>query len=314
MLHRDASVDHDQVYSLLGIGRSFLRPDYSGDPESAFTQTAFQVDAKRRAWFEMRRQFLLNVIYFARDALSQVKPAVIDGGLYVDGEEVDAVTRVLPDLFLTGEPAAESEDGLEGPAASLRCPESPTSPYPEGWLWGEVWLRTLCLDYDWGRSYFAEEMLTRRGMNQLLLLSGHYRNLEVREVSKLDGTYLRSREFCKERQAPLPADMSPNSGAGPIYQIQWERVKKHIKRMMDGCRLFVTRKGYLGCGNQNVVVGDKLFLLPGTTVPTVLRSLEKTRAEPEEAFREVSDAFVHGLMDDQRWKASLDCLKRIRIE
>ncbi|KAF6805944.1 hypothetical protein CSOJ01_09167 [Colletotrichum sojae] len=338
MLHREASVDHDQVYSLLGIGSSSARPDYGSDPGVAFTQvcaesalrnrsgsilflffsaikgrypdtpswvvdwTVFQVDAKRRAWLELRYRYLtLKRPHKVKFPNTQRSPAVVGGSLYVDGEEIDEVASILPGPLSTGE---DDE--------SLRCPKSPTSPHPGrgGWLWGEVWLRTLCLDFNAAMS----GILTRKTMEHLLVVFG-YRDIEVREDGDITHDRFALREiFCKERQAHSPAETPMDPGCEAAMKVERKRLKEHMRRMMDGCRLFVTRKGYLGCGHESVAVGDKLFLVPGTNAPIVLRSLGKATSEPEETFRVVSDGFVLGLMSKSDcWLAAPERLKRLRI-
>lgn len=351
MLHREASVDHDQVYSLLGIGNSFVRPDYGGSPGAAFAQvcvesviregrlfflsfsavkarypdtpswvvdwTAFQADAKRRAWLKLQKNYVETMeTCFPERVNTQRSAAVVDGALHVDGEEVDAVAHILPDLILTRENGARSEDMSGEPVTVLRCLKSPTSPYPGGWLWGEVWLRTLCLDRDWGIWYdgLDSQVFEREGMEHLLVLSG-YPNIEVKGSKEMhSGPAALRHIFCKERESPLPAATSMDPEYVATIRASWQRVRKHIERMMYGCRLFVTGKGYLGCGNQNVAVGDKVFLLPGAPVPILLRSLGRASSEPEEGFRVVSDMFTVGYMEDDHWLVSEERLKRIRIE
>lgn len=66
-------------------------------------------------------------------------------------------------------------------------------------------------------------------------------------------------------------------------------------------RLFLTSKGFLGVGAQELRTGDSIWILPGSGVPFVLRKLESGNHQL------IGDAYVHGIMqgevvDSEDWR------------
>jgi hypothetical protein len=80
-------------------------------------------------------------------------------------------------------------------------------------------------------------------------------------------------------------------------------------------RFFVTDKGFFGLGTPNSAIGDKVVVLPGCSVPLLLRRMQsdlitdlETAATPaqekytEECWSFVGECFVTGLMDGELFK------------
>ncbi|KAJ9650752.1 hypothetical protein H2198_009945 [Neophaeococcomyces mojaviensis] len=57
-----------------------------------------------------------------------------------------------------------------------------------------------------------------------------------------------------------------------------------------GRRAFRTSKGYIGLGPQNLQLGDHVVIVHGSTVPFILRKIEKDK------FTLIGEAYVHGIM------------------
>ncbi|KAF1998436.1 hypothetical protein P154DRAFT_407830, partial [Amniculicola lignicola CBS 123094] len=60
-----------------------------------------------------------------------------------------------------------------------------------------------------------------------------------------------------------------------------------------GRRIFVSEKGYLGTGVEEVKKGDLVYMVAGADVPYILRPV----VGKEHTFTLVGEAYVHGIMD-----------------
>lgn len=72
-------------------------------------------------------------------------------------------------------------------------------------------------------------------------------------------------------------------------------------------RLFRTARGFLGLGPLSLQHGDEVWILPGATVPIVLR-----KASEINRYRVVGDSYVHGFMHGEA--LSRDGLEFVNIE
>jgi hypothetical protein len=65
-------------------------------------------------------------------------------------------------------------------------------------------------------------------------------------------------------------------------------------------RVFVTKEGYLGLGPENTQVGDQVFILGGSNVPFILRSVQNNMMGKSKAgHRIIGDCYIHGIMDGE---------------
>jgi hypothetical protein len=67
----------------------------------------------------------------------------------------------------------------------------------------------------------------------------------------------------------------------------------------------ITKKGYMGLAEGQVEVGDKVFVVRGSSVPLVLRPVTKSSRKGvgnSTRYTLVGRAYVHGIMDGEMWK------------
>lgn len=62
-----------------------------------------------------------------------------------------------------------------------------------------------------------------------------------------------------------------------------------------GMAVFITEDGYLGVSSDALKVGDEIALISGLSLPMVVRRVE------DATFRFVAPAYVHGIMDGEKW-------------
>jgi hypothetical protein len=68
---------------------------------------------------------------------------------------------------------------------------------------------------------------------------------------------------------------------------------QQFELVYDGRRIFVSEKGYLGTGVEEVKKGDLIFMVAGADVPYILRPV----VGKEHTFTLVGEAYIHGIMD-----------------
>ena len=56
---------------------------------------------------------------------------------------------------------------------------------------------------------------------------------------------------------------------------------------------FITNSGYLGVASQDVLEGDRVFVIQGSEVPFVLRQIDDSH------YKNLGEAYVHGIMDGE---------------
>jgi hypothetical protein len=87
---------------------------------------------------------------------------------------------------------------------------------------------------------------------------------------------------------------------------------------------FITEKGYMGTGPPDIAAGDEIWVLLGSTVPFVLRSIEEgtiqgdvSSSEPPNAAGEfhlvLGDCYVHGIMDGEAMIGSEEGLTSVTL-
>jgi hypothetical protein len=85
----------------------------------------------------------------------------------------------------------------------------------------------------------------------------------------------------------------------------------HCQFHFQDQRLLITKKGLIGLGSQDMLVGDTVHVLLGGRVPFILRPVNEPhnagQVPSPRCFRYVCDAYVHGIMDGEglnmgRWE------------
>ena len=76
----------------------------------------------------------------------------------------------------------------------------------------------------------------------------------------------------------------------------WVEISKDIGTIIEDKDVFVTAKGHLGLGHEGFQVGDVVSIFTGGEVPFLLR---ETTPKNKNAFRFLSECYVHGVMDGE---------------
>jgi hypothetical protein len=67
-------------------------------------------------------------------------------------------------------------------------------------------------------------------------------------------------------------------------------------KMLKGRRYMVSSDGFMALGPDEAQIGDWIFIIPGSEVPLLLRSLG------DAGFILVGEIYVHGIMDGEIWQ------------
>lgn len=86
-----------------------------------------------------------------------------------------------------------------------------------------------------------------------------------------------------------------------VYYNLTREILQKIRMMSRDRKFFITDKGYLGIGPQELQEGDLVFDLLGGDVPYVLRP-----AANSNEYSLLGDSYMHGIMDGELWKRSVD--------
>lgn len=88
-------------------------------------------------------------------------------------------------------------------------------------------------------------------------------------------------------------------------------------------RLFRTKKNFLGSGPEGVQAGDLVFIIPGASVPYILRStfpkaarlsfIRNSNSHAFNSYRLIGEAYVHGIMHGEAVKEKEDRLETLTI-
>jgi hypothetical protein len=80
----------------------------------------------------------------------------------------------------------------------------------------------------------------------------------------------------------------------------FDRIAASFHTAYSGRRLFRTAGNSLGLGAQSLQAGDVVWVVAGAAVPTVLRPVSGKR------WRLVGEAYIHGIMDGEVVRMSMD--------
>ncbi|KAH7136167.1 hypothetical protein B0J11DRAFT_520058 [Dendryphion nanum] len=73
-----------------------------------------------------------------------------------------------------------------------------------------------------------------------------------------------------------------------------------LLKLIYGRVLLTTKQGYIGTGPWNTEVNDRVFLIPGCSLPGIFRTREET------GYTVVGAAHIHGVMEGKVWKTLED--------
>jgi hypothetical protein len=93
--------------------------------------------------------------------------------------------------------------------------------------------------------------------------------------------------FTLEESAVEEQHVDDKSRKTKLDYIQW--FKQAFTLMITGRKLFSTREGYIGLGRESVTDGDVVCILPGCSVPIILR-------KENWYYKLVGDSYIHGIM------------------
>ncbi|KAJ4386755.1 hypothetical protein N0V93_009653 [Gnomoniopsis smithogilvyi] len=154
-----------------------------------------------------------------------------------------------------------------------------------------------CVSLDRAGRYLTSEARTGRYIHELqhALAAGQGTHppeqtaviewLEANEGLCVQGATLR-----QHFDAASPPHGPPHT---PRKHTLWRAAETTVGEWPWDCRLIVTEGGWLGMAPRATRRGDAIFVLPGLSVPVVLRRVE---AEPEETYKVVGECFVPGFM------------------
>jgi hypothetical protein len=83
------------------------------------------------------------------------------------------------------------------------------------------------------------------------------------------------------------------------YSINF-RIREELQKILDrGVRLLSTAQGYVGWGHAKAKIGDQIWLLSGSPVPIILRSVE-------DGYVMVGDVYIYGVLDGRATEALIE--------
>lgn len=97
----------------------------------------------------------------------------------------------------------------------------------------------------------------------------------------------------------LPFGTSYHKDANNFVRISME-ARANIILFINNRSFFVTKRGYIGVGPDNTMLGDTVCTIFGSPVPFILRAVEDS-----EKFRLIGESYVHGIMDGELFKKEL---------
>jgi hypothetical protein len=87
-------------------------------------------------------------------------------------------------------------------------------------------------------------------------------------------------------------EMESATGVGDFVQGQFSEFDVRWSKMVGACKMFRTKRGYLGMGPVSSEKGDQCWILGDARVPFVLRESK----EVDGAYELVGETYLHGCM------------------
>lgn len=172
----------------------------------------------------------------------------------------------------------------------------PDDSYPGGGTWRDAWRRTLLHDHYWGLA--SNHRVTNRHISALVL--AECPNDPRHEDTEIFAQYHLSQHLglCK----------TLFTGTDKTFdQLLIETIHRHCHWQTEDQKLFMTEKGYIGIANQDILEQDRVFILPGSREPIVLRAF------PSAVEGEATLYSNFGIMDGEATKSSDNMLEKIII-
>ncbi|KLU82479.1 hypothetical protein MAPG_01551 [Magnaporthiopsis poae ATCC 64411] len=171
--------------------------------------------------------------------------------------------------------------------------------YMGGGTWADAWWRTLCLDHGCGPG----RQLQRASEDEIRVLSTR---IEREEPCMAFKTLHEFEEARKAVGLGISFDgLFRSLQAGDFNDVDTRTtdIVNGISPGLVGCKMFLTKKGYLGLGPASVWPGDSVFILPGARVPVILRRMVDgegpVATENGSVYKLVGDSYIHGIMDGE---------------
>ncbi|KAL4892860.1 hypothetical protein BDV59DRAFT_178818 [Aspergillus ambiguus] len=166
--------------------------------------------------------------------------------------------------------------------------------YPSGCSFRDPYWRTICLDSNWTPTS------TRRADNKDIYC--------LIQAVRSDG----------QLEPQFPVLESDLMSSGSLKNATEEvNMLTTITVFTHEHKLFITGKGYIGLGNCDIMVDDRVFILPGLQIPLLLRPAGVGRHQTVglcDSYTVVSGSYVHGIMDGEVVKGSGWSMKDLVIE
>ncbi|KAH7317428.1 heterokaryon incompatibility protein-domain-containing protein, partial [Rhexocercosporidium sp. MPI-PUGE-AT-0058] len=281
---REATEDIDRVYGCLGLvtkwlGHERMRSDYNL-PSWAIDFTTFG-----RAGPIDYSSWLSQVDTYDASRNWTSKAIVRDNKiLAVSGIEFDSIL-VQGDVMNFHDVATRMQTFREW----KNLMGHPDQPYPGGGTRRDAWWYALCGGCCWGAN-----SIRRINTDDLSFFSAiaTEKHMEIAPSSF----------FAKTDTNATPSVFFKD---GIPSLNHFADIMNMVISTVHGRRLFMTRNGYLGLGREDILVGDKLFILAGGQIPFLLRQSRNEFVPEEEShssrlvYRLVGELFVHGVMDGE---------------
>jgi hypothetical protein len=232
--------------------------------------------------------------YFSSAAGMSQKPrfAKPSGMLLLRGAFLDVMTK-------TGPSKSESTDTWENFRKWLEIIETLDPVYVTGKSRTEAFWRTMILDTDGPNevhpapssmelSFHSWIQFAAIGLTTLAISRGVDRAAELAYLDELleDANLGLQSPAMNEHISALESQQNSRlddlGAAMALYDTSFAHP--------EPAALFRTAKGFLGYGPISAQPGDEVWILPGATVPFVLRKMSECR------YRIVGDTYVHGVM------------------
>ncbi|CZR51432.1 uncharacterized protein PAC_01308 [Phialocephala subalpina] len=235
--------------SLLPLSFAGLKNRYPELPSWAIDWTIFeQSDGEQyEVWKAILPLFRLS------NDLPTAHIKVEEEALIARGVEVDVITALGTTMDQSTHFAFQAS--LESWRDLILLKHDPENPYAMGSTWNDAWLRTLCADCCWGAN-----SARRANSHDIAFFSANlsveFQDLLLSDHQKHHSTP--SSEFFRlENGMQVPSDAHFNDIWGMI------------KSVIQGRKLFLTKKGYLGLSNKGILSGNTMFIFPGAPTPSV---------------------------------------------
>ncbi|CAH0057916.1 unnamed protein product [Clonostachys solani] len=337
LMKRNATQPHDLVYALLGLASSDIVPDYEARIADLFVAVSEEHIRMRGARRSTKLQDLPSWVVDlsipktrsdpnpkALDWLAQmrhfsapgklgqeIQVTIIDRQLFLRGIYVDRIQAVShqirfdgggsPNLFtlcdcdLVDEQISHNELHKRQTVTSwISTPELQGAPYPRGGTRINAWWRTMLRDHGWGSA--KTQRATTQHLSTIAILNEFWATGQDDSSENISDHLKQSAgvdmSFFKNGESE--DDILTNSLLIPT-------IHEHMLDTLIKRKVFLTEEGYLGIASREILERDEIFILPGSSVPIVLRptSLPNSVRDENTHYKVVGDCFIHGFMDGE---------------